>query len=387
MDNDTLRRGRPTLHVVYGDGIAILAGDGLQAEAFALLAREPATTTRRIAARKLRVSRRRSPTRPGRPAWSAARRSTCRRPARRRDTPCRSTPTASARCTRGRPARSFARRPSAAPSWAAATTSGRGRSIATRADIGLAFQIVDDILDVEGIAASSARPPGKDAAGGKPTYPSLFGLERSRALAAECCERAHAALERRGPDRRLARRDRGLGRLAELIDRVESQLSELSMDRLAWRQDGRLDRRLELRRVDGLAPSRERARALILAGQVNVNGQVVSKAGAPVAGDARCRARRRRTIRTSAAAASSSPTPSTPSGSTCPGAPRPRCRRIDRRLHRRPAAARRRSVIALDVGHGQLDWRLRTDPRVIVKEGVNARALDAEPTCRTRSIW
>ena len=42
MDNDTLRRGRPTLHVVYGDGIAILAGDALQAEAFALLAREPA---------------------------------------------------------------------------------------------------------------------------------------------------------------------------------------------------------------------------------------------------------------------------------------------------------------------------------------------------------
>ena len=42
MDDDTLRRGRPTLHVVYGDGIAILAGDGLQAEAFALLAREPA---------------------------------------------------------------------------------------------------------------------------------------------------------------------------------------------------------------------------------------------------------------------------------------------------------------------------------------------------------
>ena len=35
MDNDTLRRGRPTLHVVYGDGIAILAGDGLHAEAFA----------------------------------------------------------------------------------------------------------------------------------------------------------------------------------------------------------------------------------------------------------------------------------------------------------------------------------------------------------------
>ena len=55
MDNDTLRRGRPTLHVVYGDGIAILAGDGLHAEAFALLAREPNTTDGAIVARKLRA--------------------------------------------------------------------------------------------------------------------------------------------------------------------------------------------------------------------------------------------------------------------------------------------------------------------------------------------
>ena len=56
MDNDMLRRGRPTLHVVYGDGIAILAGDGLQAEAFGLLAREPATDDPVIVARKLRVT-------------------------------------------------------------------------------------------------------------------------------------------------------------------------------------------------------------------------------------------------------------------------------------------------------------------------------------------
>src|SRR5205085_3811458 len=55
MDNDTLRRGRPTLHVVYGDGIAILAGDGLQAEAFALLAREPAASDPSLVARKLHV--------------------------------------------------------------------------------------------------------------------------------------------------------------------------------------------------------------------------------------------------------------------------------------------------------------------------------------------
>src|SRR5207249_4679231 len=55
MDDDTLRRGRPTLHVVYGDGVAILAGDGLHAEAFSLLAREPATVEPAIVARKLRL--------------------------------------------------------------------------------------------------------------------------------------------------------------------------------------------------------------------------------------------------------------------------------------------------------------------------------------------
>src|SRR5205085_12455538 len=53
MDNDTLRRGRPTLHVVYGDGIAILAGEGLEAEAFSLLAREPVTADAAITQRKL----------------------------------------------------------------------------------------------------------------------------------------------------------------------------------------------------------------------------------------------------------------------------------------------------------------------------------------------
>src|SRR5881394_1349746 len=55
MDDDTLRRGRPTLHVVYGDGIAILAGDGLHAEAFTLLAREPQSDDPDVMRRKLRV--------------------------------------------------------------------------------------------------------------------------------------------------------------------------------------------------------------------------------------------------------------------------------------------------------------------------------------------
>ena len=57
MDNDTLRRGRATLHVVHGEGIAILAGDGLHAEAFTLLAREPADDDAEISRRKLEVLR------------------------------------------------------------------------------------------------------------------------------------------------------------------------------------------------------------------------------------------------------------------------------------------------------------------------------------------
>jgi geranylgeranyl pyrophosphate synthase len=63
-------------------------------------------------------------------------------------------------------------------------------------DVGLAFQIVDDILDIEGDPAALGKSTGKDAAAAKPTYPSLYGLDRSRQLAAQCQERAHAALER-----------------------------------------------------------------------------------------------------------------------------------------------------------------------------------------------
>jgi geranylgeranyl pyrophosphate synthase len=62
-------------------------------------------------------------------------------------------------------------------------------------NLGLAFQIVDDILDVEGASADLGKTAGKDAAAGKPTYPAIYGLEESRRLAAQCADRARSALE------------------------------------------------------------------------------------------------------------------------------------------------------------------------------------------------
>jgi geranylgeranyl pyrophosphate synthase len=77
---------------------------------------------------------------------------------------------------------------------AGASDDGVGAIDAYATEVGLAFQIVDDILDVEGDPAALGKSAGKDAAASKPTYPALFGVARSRQLAAECLDRAHDAL-------------------------------------------------------------------------------------------------------------------------------------------------------------------------------------------------
>src|SRR5262249_16112183 len=99
MDNDTLRRGRPTLHVVYGDGIAVLVGDGLHAEAFTLLAREPVSDDPAVIARKLRVIRKIGE---GAGEWSVGRVSTFRQRAARQGSASTSMPMACVRCMRKR---------------------------------------------------------------------------------------------------------------------------------------------------------------------------------------------------------------------------------------------------------------------------------------------
>jgi 23S rRNA (cytidine1920-2'-O)/16S rRNA (cytidine1409-2'-O)-methyltransferase len=136
--------------------------------------------------------------------------------------------------------------------------------------------------------------------------------------------------------------------------------------------------RLDILLVErGLVPSRERARALILAGQVTVDGQVVSKAGAPIGADARVEVAvpdhpyvGRGGVKLAHALDAFALDPrgrrALDVGASTGG--------FTDVLLRRGAI----DVIALDVGHNQLDWRLRTDPRVIVREGVNARALTSD---------
>jgi 23S rRNA (cytidine1920-2'-O)/16S rRNA (cytidine1409-2'-O)-methyltransferase len=135
--------------------------------------------------------------------------------------------------------------------------------------------------------------------------------------------------------------------------------------------------RLDSTLVDrGLVASRERARALILAGQVKVDGHVVSKAGAPVGADAIIELIApdhpyvgRGGVKLAHALDVFGVDPTgrraLDVGASTGG--------FTDVLLRRGAA----SVIALDVGHNQLDWKLRTDPRVLVREGVNARALSS----------
>jgi geranylgeranyl diphosphate synthase type II len=199
MDNDTLRRGRPTLHVVAGEGMAILAGDGLLTEAFALLAREPRGDSPVLAARKLRVidviaTAAGVSGMVGGQAIDLA--SVTPDPSGRRIPPL------DADGLRGMHARKTGALIRASATAGAIMGGGDDRAVQAidraAAELGLAFQIVDDVLDVEGASKDLGKTAGKDAAAGKPTYPSLHGLDRSRQMAAECFARAHDVLSDAG---------------------------------------------------------------------------------------------------------------------------------------------------------------------------------------------
>jgi geranylgeranyl diphosphate synthase type II len=207
VDDDTLRRGHPTSHVVFGEGLAILAGDGLLTEAFGLLARAPSSSGDvSIEARKLRVI--------GLIAEAAG--ATGMVGGQAIDLaasdqvadPGRAVPALGGAYVRhpvldaATLADLHARKTGAlirAAAVAGAVMAGASPRVvggvsAFAVDLGLAFQIVDDVLDVEGADADLGKTAGKDARAGKVTYPSLFGLSESKALAQDALQRALRSL-------------------------------------------------------------------------------------------------------------------------------------------------------------------------------------------------
>jgi geranylgeranyl diphosphate synthase type II len=196
MDDDTMRRGRPTNHVVFGEGLAILAGDGLLTEAFALMAREPAAGDPARTLRAIRIVA--DAAGPGGMVGGQA-----------IDLEAVGSGASfdgdGLRAMHARKTGALIRASAAAGAVMAGAGEAQLEAIERFAsELGLAFQIVDDILDVEGASEALGKTAGKDAAAGKPTYPALYGLDTSRAMAAGCIDRALTALEGPGSGLPLA---------------------------------------------------------------------------------------------------------------------------------------------------------------------------------------
>ena len=191
MDNDSLRRGRPTLHIVHGEGMAILAGDGLLTEAFTLMANEPRDPAQ--TARKLRTI--------GVVATAAGALGMVGGQSLDLQA-VGSAATFDAVSLQDMHARKTGAIIRAAAAAGAIMAGGDEDMIRAVEEygrhLGLAFQIVDDILDVEGEAKDLGKTAGKDAKAGKPTYPSIYGLDASRRLASERMESALAGLRAAG---------------------------------------------------------------------------------------------------------------------------------------------------------------------------------------------
>ncbi len=191
MDNDVLRRGKPTVHVRHGQAGALLAGDALQALAFELLTPDPAeagmpTATQAVMCRLLA----RAAGHEGMAGGQAI------------DLAC------VGQAINEDELRNMHRRKTGAllhgsvmmgvASAAAVSAAAQDALSEYGHALGLAFQVVDDILDVTADSATLGKTPGKDALQNKPTYVAVLGLERSRAYAIELHTQAVRALAASG---------------------------------------------------------------------------------------------------------------------------------------------------------------------------------------------
>jgi geranylgeranyl diphosphate synthase type II len=197
MDDDDLRRGKPTNHKVFGEAIAILAGDALLTEAFVLLSEYssllPEKTVQVIKVIAEAASYR------GMVGGQVVDMLSQNKPA-------------DLKTVQQMHRRKTAALIAAATESGALAGKGSEAQVAALARygraIGLAFQIADDILDIEGDTELLGKTTGADEARGKVTYPAAVGLERSRQAADEVVEDALAALggfdDRANPLRSLA---------------------------------------------------------------------------------------------------------------------------------------------------------------------------------------
>jgi geranylgeranyl diphosphate synthase, type II len=190
MDNDDLRRGRATCHRAFDEATAILVGDALQALAFEVLARDGAHAAAPVARLEmlqlLSTAIGTSGMAGGQAIDLAAVGHTLDRPALEKMHRLKTGALIHASVMLGAIAAGI----SSADEREALSRYGR--------ELGLAFQIQDDILDVEGSTEALGKRAGADAGLAKPTYPSIFGLETSHTLANAAHDRAIAALGRLG---------------------------------------------------------------------------------------------------------------------------------------------------------------------------------------------
>lgn len=195
MDNDTLRRGKPTTHIQFGEAMALLAGDALQAQAFEILAKtgdDPTLSVERI----------------GILAVAAGTSGMCGGQAI--DLTSIGFPLSYKELEQMDQLKTGAL---IKASVVLGALSGQKRPSPKAFDalsayahsIGLAFQIIDDILDVTGDTDGLGKTAGKDIRDNKPTYVSLLGLQESRKLTEKLHKQAYDALEQFGSDAELLR--------------------------------------------------------------------------------------------------------------------------------------------------------------------------------------
>jgi len=200
MDNDVLRRGKPTCHVEFDEATALLAGDSLQALAFQLLAEHRLCDEPQAQLEMMRILAAACGSR-GMAGGQAIDLASVGQPLtlaelehmhiHKTGALIRASVALGARCANALSPEQLARLDHYANC------------------VGLAYQVVDDVLDQESSTATLGKTAGKDAASHKPTYVSVIGLARAKALAGELREQAQTALSSLGA---------GARRLSDLAD-------------------------------------------------------------------------------------------------------------------------------------------------------------------------